>query len=171
MIRRPPRSTLFPYTTLFRASREDLPRRRLRSPDPGPRLRLPRAAPVRHPTRRPAGRGAGGRAGGAARKVRGGEAGEGAPEGRLVAPPPPARDAGVRGGGHPAPAGAARDAAHAPHRARPAAVGRRGVPAARGDALERLDRRGVRLSERESSECARSPPPRRATVFVPLPRH
>src|SRR5260370_17386512 len=89
MIRRPPRSTLFPYTTLFRPSREDLPRRRLRSPDSGPRLRLPRAAPVRHPHRRPVGRGAGGRAGGATRKVRGGEPGEGAPEGRLVAPPPP----------------------------------------------------------------------------------
>src|SRR5258708_20601016 len=29
MIRRPPRSTLFPYTTLFRSLRSDVPRRRL----------------------------------------------------------------------------------------------------------------------------------------------
>src|SRR2546425_9652051 len=57
MIRRPPRSTLFPYTTLFR-SRAD-PRRRLRLPGRlGARLRADRArpggrAPVR-PGRRPA---------------------------------------------------------------------------------------------------------------------
>src|SRR3712207_8276321 len=30
MIRRPPRSTLFPYTTLYRSVRHRLPRRRLR---------------------------------------------------------------------------------------------------------------------------------------------
>src|SRR3712207_8120518 len=30
MIRRPPRSTLFPYTTLFRSLRGDAPQRRLR---------------------------------------------------------------------------------------------------------------------------------------------
>src|SRR2546426_8476062 len=35
MIRRPPRSTLFPYTTLFRSER----------------VRLPRGAPDRHPVR------------------------------------------------------------------------------------------------------------------------
>src|SRR5438034_4720278 len=34
MIRRPPRSTLFPYTTLFRSSRAD-PRRARPRPDPG----------------------------------------------------------------------------------------------------------------------------------------
>src|SRR2546422_7985512 len=40
MIRRPPRSTLFPYTTLFRS--RPAPRRRLRSSLPRP---LPRHAP------------------------------------------------------------------------------------------------------------------------------
>src|SRR2546427_4671594 len=46
MIRRPPRSTLFPYTTLFRsadATRRDDPRRRRRSGD-GPGRRYPRLA-------------------------------------------------------------------------------------------------------------------------------
>src|SRR2546422_2255846 len=33
MIRRPPRSTLFPYTTLFRSEFEDLARRFFRSPE------------------------------------------------------------------------------------------------------------------------------------------
>src|SRR3712207_8128365 len=33
MIRRPPRSTLFPYTTLFRSPRERLNNDRLRGPD------------------------------------------------------------------------------------------------------------------------------------------
>src|SRR3989454_6154035 len=46
MIRRPPRSTLFPYTTLFRSDRDaaalsagrpDVHRRRLRLPDDDPR--------------------------------------------------------------------------------------------------------------------------------------
>src|SRR5690348_18219570 len=40
MIRRPPRSTLFPYTTLFRSEREARGRRRrrrLREPSPHPR--------------------------------------------------------------------------------------------------------------------------------------
>src|SRR5437660_8897207 len=47
MIRRPPRSTLFPYTTLFRS--------RLRRP---PRLRQPSLALVPPSTRRPGGRSA-----------------------------------------------------------------------------------------------------------------
>src|SRR6266540_3032790 len=34
MIRRPPRSTLFPYTTLFRSRRDPLPRLRSRPPAP-----------------------------------------------------------------------------------------------------------------------------------------
>src|SRR5438445_8382996 len=38
-IRRPPRSTLFPYTTLFRSRQADHPRVRLRHPVPGPSLR------------------------------------------------------------------------------------------------------------------------------------
>src|SRR2546425_3479284 len=41
MIRRPPRSTLFPYTTLFRSSHG---RRRLRRPSLGPLHRTGRAA-------------------------------------------------------------------------------------------------------------------------------
>src|SRR2546430_10671518 len=41
MIRRPPRSTLFPYTTLFRSAVRPVPR-----PDPQGRLK----AEVRHPT-------------------------------------------------------------------------------------------------------------------------
>src|SRR3712207_8265600 len=65
MIRRPPRSTLFPYTTLFRSPlRErddrqrrlppgDLPRPRGQRPGPPPPLR---ADPGLTPTRRPAGR-------------------------------------------------------------------------------------------------------------------
>src|SRR3712207_7722325 len=40
MIRRPPRSTLFPYTTLFRSARP--PRRRARCPPPSPRRRSAR---------------------------------------------------------------------------------------------------------------------------------
>src|SRR6266571_8168907 len=35
MIRRPPRSTLFPYTTLFRSRRADRPERRHRESRPG----------------------------------------------------------------------------------------------------------------------------------------
>src|SRR3712207_8051492 len=36
MIRRPPRSTLFPYTTLFRSSERSRPRRPARAGAPGP---------------------------------------------------------------------------------------------------------------------------------------
>src|SRR2546430_13594381 len=36
MIRRPPRSTLFPYTTLFRSERADNPLRRVRHPEHHP---------------------------------------------------------------------------------------------------------------------------------------
>src|SRR5947207_4916192 len=39
MIRRPPRSTLFPYTTLFRSGLQFHPRRRLQEDRPGPFLR------------------------------------------------------------------------------------------------------------------------------------
>src|SRR5438094_6321050 len=52
MIRRPPRSTLFPYTTLFRSGRPGRPRARIRNPARRPRgrpngLRPPsRSAPV-----------------------------------------------------------------------------------------------------------------------------
>src|SRR3712207_7196913 len=42
MIRRPPRSTLFPYTTLFRSPRRPSPRRVFGSPRPGSRQRRPR---------------------------------------------------------------------------------------------------------------------------------
>src|SRR2546422_8112551 len=42
MIRRPPRSTLFPYTTLFRSGRPDSHRRGRRRDD-GPRRNRPRA--------------------------------------------------------------------------------------------------------------------------------
>src|SRR2546429_7349954 len=43
MIRRPPRSTLFPYTTLFRSLEDPNGPAIARSPDPaGPRLRLDR---------------------------------------------------------------------------------------------------------------------------------
>src|SRR3712207_6963517 len=38
MIRRPPRSTLFPYTTLFRSPAEDLPESGSNSPDRTPEL-------------------------------------------------------------------------------------------------------------------------------------
>src|SRR5258708_14523937 len=40
MIRRPPRSTLFPYTTLFRSGRADLPRKSADLPKPLDLLRL-----------------------------------------------------------------------------------------------------------------------------------
>src|SRR5688572_32550699 len=40
MIRRPPRSTLFPYTTLFRSAPAPVPCRR---PTPGPSCRRPRS--------------------------------------------------------------------------------------------------------------------------------
>src|SRR5690349_21907183 len=40
MIRRPPRSTLFPYTTLFRSPRDASPRRRRRARDRWPGVRL-----------------------------------------------------------------------------------------------------------------------------------
>src|SRR5687767_15927392 len=43
MIRRPPRSTLFPYTTLFRSHRRDHPLRRRARQFPRQRLRLRRA--------------------------------------------------------------------------------------------------------------------------------
>src|SRR5256885_8016493 len=54
MIRRPPRSTLFPYTTLFRSSRSAflLRRRLLRSRLRCPHFPLPRAARSRTPTTR-----------------------------------------------------------------------------------------------------------------------
>src|SRR3712207_7065274 len=45
MIRRPPRSTLFPYTTLFRSPRGRRCRRRSSEPEPGPRPR-PEARPA-----------------------------------------------------------------------------------------------------------------------------
>src|SRR2546430_3658191 len=38
MIRRPPRSTLFPYTTLFRSELSEEARRRCSTPTPPPRL-------------------------------------------------------------------------------------------------------------------------------------
>src|SRR5947208_10476282 len=49
MIRRPPSSTLFPYTTLFRSRRTACrrPRRRTRGPRPRRRRRAPPAAPPR----------------------------------------------------------------------------------------------------------------------------
>src|SRR3712207_8537700 len=65
MIRRPPRSTLFPYTTLFRSGRD----RGGRGIDRGPQAEGRR--PARHPAR-------GGRLGRLARHGRGG----GAPEAR-----------------------------------------------------------------------------------------
>src|SRR2546426_8426080 len=40
MIRRPPRSTLFPYTTLFRSRRSLLPRRAVAAGDGGHRKRI-----------------------------------------------------------------------------------------------------------------------------------
>src|SRR5258707_2435067 len=61
MIRRPPRSTLFPYTTLFRSHPED-PRRRIRPPrtNKSPRIQVVRpVAPPAHqrpPARRLAAR-------------------------------------------------------------------------------------------------------------------
>src|SRR3989449_7807626 len=61
MIRRPPRSTLFPYTTLFRSRRGDAPRR-----DPGLRVGDVRAATVGDHAGRP-GAAAGGAADGGAR--------------------------------------------------------------------------------------------------------
>src|SRR3712207_7205441 len=42
MIRRPPRSTLFPYTTLFRSPRGGRHRPRRRQPRDPPRLHVPR---------------------------------------------------------------------------------------------------------------------------------
>src|SRR3712207_8672136 len=47
MIRRPPRSTLFPYTTLFRSLRDHLPRRLGGALERGAGLRLD-APPDRH---------------------------------------------------------------------------------------------------------------------------
>src|SRR5258707_15658651 len=49
MIRRPPRSTLFPYTTLFRSSRNGppAPAARPRSPSRGSPSRCPRAPALR----------------------------------------------------------------------------------------------------------------------------
>src|SRR3989454_12419677 len=94
MIRRPPRSTLFPYTTLFRS----------------------------------------------------------APEGRLVATAPSPVDARLRGGGHRAPAPAARRLAGAAGSARAVGLGGGGVPAARGPALDR-DRRRRSEERRVGKEC------------------
>src|SRR3712207_7453094 len=53
MIRRPPRSTLFPYTTLFRSGRglRDVHRRALPEEPPG-EGRAPRRGPARRPRRR-----------------------------------------------------------------------------------------------------------------------
>src|SRR5260370_27153827 len=51
MIRRPPRSTLFPYTTLFRSLRQTP--LNARRPTPRPRERSPAASPARDkPSRR-----------------------------------------------------------------------------------------------------------------------
>src|SRR3989442_11862927 len=47
MIRRPPRSTLFPYTTLFRSHRSRSPRRRARRLDRGGGPARRRAVPAR----------------------------------------------------------------------------------------------------------------------------
>src|SRR3712207_6859114 len=52
MIRRPPRSTLFPYTTLFRSSRRDAPRARLERR--GRSALIVTMVPARTPVRRPA---------------------------------------------------------------------------------------------------------------------
>src|SRR5690348_17864619 len=53
MIRRPPRSTLFPYTTLFRSWRRARTRRRLATRTPSPRpIRRPGAAACRYRRRR-----------------------------------------------------------------------------------------------------------------------
>src|SRR3712207_6907587 len=46
MIRRPPRSTLFPYTTLFRSQRHDRPRRRRPLPRQADRPRPRRGGAV-----------------------------------------------------------------------------------------------------------------------------
>src|SRR3712207_7750361 len=54
MIRRPPRSTLFPYTTLFRSPLGDRAPRAGRAAPPQPGGRLPGAAPRgRAPARQP----------------------------------------------------------------------------------------------------------------------
>src|SRR2546422_10918663 len=45
MIRRPPRSTLFPYTTLFRSSRNETQDVRRRKPRQGPRIHHEEEAP------------------------------------------------------------------------------------------------------------------------------
>src|SRR3712207_7662765 len=50
MIRRPPRSTLFPYTTLFRSRR---PGRRVARADPERRLALDRVQALLHPRAAP----------------------------------------------------------------------------------------------------------------------
>src|SRR3712207_7117665 len=57
MIRRPPRSTLFPYTTLFRSWRGASPCRGSLPEDPGPTRagrRTPRSVPSPSPDARPA---------------------------------------------------------------------------------------------------------------------
>src|SRR2546422_5015126 len=46
MIRRPPRSTLFPYTTLFRSPARGRAARRERSPPRRSRVQSPRAGPA-----------------------------------------------------------------------------------------------------------------------------
>src|SRR3712207_7125613 len=53
MIRRPPRSTLFPYTTLFRSGRADPPLARLRRHGAAGRGRGVRLALVRRPPHLP----------------------------------------------------------------------------------------------------------------------
>src|SRR3712207_9113752 len=49
MIRRPPRSTLFPYTTLFRSERAGHQRRRAHQDHLGPQLRQPPQVRAGHP--------------------------------------------------------------------------------------------------------------------------
>src|SRR2546426_2226050 len=49
MIRRPPRSTLFPYTTLFRSARPRGPRRRAAARRGGPGRALPERLAARGP--------------------------------------------------------------------------------------------------------------------------
>src|SRR3989442_12745411 len=101
MIRRPPRSTLFPYTTLFRSHR------RLLGPPPptgvGPRSRAPARIPPEHPPvarprdTPPPGRSARGthrdrvpRPDGPGRPLRDGGASQRAPERTSIADTPPA---------------------------------------------------------------------------------
>src|SRR5207247_376272 len=105
-----------------------------------------------------------------ARQVRRREARHGAPAGRLVATAPSPVDARLRGGGHRAPAPAARRLAGAAGSPRAVGLGGGGVPAARGPALDRDRRRSGRLSAGEGSEGPAAAPARRAARAVPLAR-